>query len=175
MRSRSASDRLAYPFRTISRSKCRRSFSSSETPNRVTSPMRDPFPCLFSKLLGDGELAAAMGADDGVAGLPGAVRLSRGAGSEQQEGEGEQDGERRSADQETASRHAGPPGDVPATSGTFGNLDEPPYYNESAGCKAGARGAPGGGSMEGRDWVMFAEETARGAGEILRRNWGRQQ
>ena len=29
--------------------------------------------------------------------------------------------------------------------------------------------------MEGRDWVGFAEETARGAGEILRRNWGRQQ
>ncbi len=29
--------------------------------------------------------------------------------------------------------------------------------------------------MEGKEWVRFAEETARGAGDILRRNWGRQQ
>ncbi len=29
--------------------------------------------------------------------------------------------------------------------------------------------------MDGAKWVRFAEETARGAGEILRRNWGRQQ
>lgn len=29
--------------------------------------------------------------------------------------------------------------------------------------------------MEGKEWVGFAEETARGAGAILRRNWGRKQ
>ncbi len=29
--------------------------------------------------------------------------------------------------------------------------------------------------MERKDWVAFAEETARGAGAILRRNWGRKQ
>ncbi len=29
--------------------------------------------------------------------------------------------------------------------------------------------------MERSDWVGFAEETARGAGSILRRNWGRHQ
>lgn len=29
--------------------------------------------------------------------------------------------------------------------------------------------------MKGKEWVGFAEETARGAGEILRRNWGRHQ
>jgi len=29
--------------------------------------------------------------------------------------------------------------------------------------------------MEGKEWVGFAEETARGAGEILRRNWGKTQ
>src|SRR5512143_1694911 len=96
MRSRRASDRLAYPLRTMSRSNCRRSFSSSETPNRVTSPMRDPYPRLFSQLFRDGELAAAMRTDDRVAGLPRAVRFPRGARAEQQGSEDEQDGEKRS-------------------------------------------------------------------------------